>query len=250
MAKQYNIDEILKGKKGILAVVSHPDDFEDYFAGTMMYAIDMGLIKPEAIHVLICTDGANGGRGKYTDPELLKSMRQQEQKNALDKLKIPTDQCYFLDFRDGFIHNNENVLTERISYHIRKIKPELLMTHNGFEAIIEKPNGTYYIHKDHRVVGEAALDACYPYSRDLLFFPQHHQSEGLTGHFILEVLIAETQTPNVTVDFTKYLDRKVDLIKCFMTQIESDAWLYKYFKDTMSEDEKYIEVFKYLKIII
>ncbi|CAN5162123.1 PIG-L family deacetylase [soil metagenome] len=249
MTKQHSIDNILKGKKKILAVVSHPDDFEDYFAGAMMYGFDKKLITPDMIHLLICTDGCAGGRAKYTDPELLKAMRQQEQHNALAKLNIPKEQCYFLDFKDGYLHNNDNVLTERISYHIRKVKPDLLLTHNGFEAIIEKPQGTYYIHKDHRVVGEAALDACYPYSRDLLFFPEHHQ-EGLEGHFILEILVSETQTPNVKVDFTDYLDRKVDLIKSFMTQIESDAWLYKYFKDTMTENDRYIEVFKYLKIII
>ncbi len=249
MTKQYNIDDILKGKKRVLAVVSHPDDFEDYFSGAMMYGIDKKLLSADGIYLLICTDGCAGGRAKYTDPEELKKMRQAEQHEALRKLNIPHENCNFLDFKDGYLHNNDNVLTERISYYIRKIKPDLLLTHNGFEAIIEKPQGTYYIHKDHRVVGEAALDACYPYSRDLLFFPEHH-AEGLEGHFILEILVSETQSPNVKVDFTPYLDKKVDLIKSFMTQIESDAWLYKYFKDTMTEDDIYIEAFRYLKIII
>ena len=249
MNANIKVQSILKGKQNILAVVAHPDDFEDYFSGTMLIAIEKGWIKPENINLLIVTDGSNGSRGNIVDPEELKKLRHEEQMKALDHVGIPRENCHFLDFKDGYVHNNDNQLTERISYFIRKLKPDLLLTHNGFEAIIERQSGMYYVHKDHRVVGQAALDAAYPYSRDLLFFPEHHK-EGLEGHFLLEVLIAETQNPNVKVDITDKMPEKIALLKNFMSQIESDDWLYKYFKDTTGEGDRYLEAYKYVKIII
>ncbi|MBP9690594.1 PIG-L family deacetylase [Candidatus Woesebacteria bacterium] len=249
MNANIKIKSILEGKKSILAVIAHPDDFEDYFSGTMLIALEKGWIKPEYIHLLIVTDGSSGSRGKIVDPKVLKKMRFDEQMKALDAVAIPRENCHFLDFKDGYVHNNDNRLTERVAYYIRKLKPDLLLTHNGFEAIIERESGMYYVHKDHRMVGQAALDACYPYSRDLLFFPEHHK-EGLNGHFLLEVLVAETQNPNVKVDITKKMPEKIGLLKNFMSQIESDEWLYNYFKDTTGEAGRYLEAFKYVKIII
>lgn len=247
--KLHEIENVLHGKKTVLAVVSHPDDFEDYFSGTMFYAFDRDLIRPENVHILVCTDGGKGGRDKIQDPEELKKERKKEQAAAMDYMGIPEGNCHFLKFEDGYIHNNHNVLTERISYYFRKLKPDLVLTHNGFEAIIEKPNGIYYVHKDHRVVGEAVLDAAYPYSRDLLFFP-HHNRQGLTGHMVLEILLAETQYPNVKVDVTDYMELKKNLIKQFMSQVDSEQWLTNYFTETTKEGDCFMECFKYLKIII
>jgi len=251
LKKFHEIENILHGKKSILAVVSHPDDFEDYFSGTMFYAFDRDLLSPKDVHVLVCTDGGKGSRDKMQDPEELKQKRRKEQQAAMDYMDIPPENCHFLKFEDGYIHNNGNVLTERISYYFRKLKPDLVMTHNGFEAIIQKPHGVYYVHKDHRVVGEAVLDAAYPYSRDLLFFPHHH-FQGLQGHMVLEILIAETQYPNVKVDVTEYMKLKIGLIKQFMSQVDSEEWLNNYFKETTQEEDDgcFFESFKYLKIII
>lgn len=247
--KTYEIDEIFKGKTKLLVVVSHPDDFEDYFSGTMMYGFEKGLITPDMVHLLVCTDGACGGRDKYSDPVQLRHIRQQEQRNALAFLDIPREQCVFLDFKDGFLTNEHNALTERITYHIRRLKPDLILTHNGFEAFIDKAEGTYYIHRDHRIVGKAAMDAAYPFSRDLLFFPHHHE-EGLHGHVVRSILVAETQHPNVKVDVTAYVDKKAALIKQFGSQVDSEQWLRGYLKDTMAEGEYYFERFKFVKLVI
>ena len=250
MAKRiFDIENILNGKKIILAVVSHPDDFEDYFSGTMFYTIDKGFLDPKQFHILICTDGGKGGRDTDAKSEELVLTRKVEQEKSLEFMGIPKEQCYFLDFEDGYLTNEKNVLTERISYYIRKLKPDIVFTHNGFEAIIEKEDGMYYVHKDHRVVGQAVMDAVYPYSRDLLFFPEH-QEEGLHGHQVLDVLLSETQNPNVKVDVTDYMSQKVNLIKQFMSQVDSEEWLYNYFKNTTGEEDKYFECFKYVKIII
>ncbi len=249
MLKHYSIDQVFEGKKKILVVISHPDDFEDYFSGTMMYAFEKKIIEPSMVHLLVCTDGACGGRDKYTNPEELKKIRQLEQRKALAFLHIPPEQCTFLDFKDGALTNENNALTERISYHIRRLEPDMLLTHNGFEAFIDKPEGMYYIHRDHRVVGQAAMDAVYPFSRDLLFFPQHHH-EGLDGHFVLHVLVAETQDPNVKVDVTSFIEKKIELIKQFGSQVDSDDWLRRYLKDTMAEGDQYFERFKYVKLVI
>lgn len=245
----FDIENILHGKETVLAVVSHPDDFEDYFSGTMFYTIDKELLDPKCFHILVCTDGGKGGRDTAATADELKFTRKKEQEDSLEFMGIPKEQCYFLDFEDGYINNDNNVLTERISYYIRKIKPDIVFTHNGFEAIIEKPDGMYYVHKDHRIVGQAVMDAVYPYSRDLLFFPEH-QAEGLHGHQVLNVLLAETQNPNVKVDVTEYMPQKVELIKKFMSQVDSEEWLYNYFKNTTGEEDKYLECFKYVKIII
>lgn len=247
--RYFDIENILVNKKTILAVVSHPDDFEDYFSGTLFYCLDKKIVDASAFHVLICTDGGKGGRDTEITSEELKAKRKKEQEESLRFMGIPENQCYFLEFEDGYIHNAGNVLTERISYYIRKLKPDIVFTHNGFEAIIEKPDGMYYVHKDHRTVGQAVMDAVYPYSRDLLFFPQHKE-EGLEGHMVFNVLLAETAEPNVKVDVSPYMPKKIELIKKFMSQVESDDWLYNYFKNTTGEEGQYMECFKFVKIII
>ncbi len=245
----FDIENILNNKKTILVVVSHPDDFEDYFSGTLFYCLDKKIIDPSMFHVLICTDGGKGGRDSAISSAELTSKRKDEQEAALKFIGIPANQCYFLEFEDGYIHNTDNVLTERISYYIRKLKPDIVFTHNGFEAIIEKPDGMYYVHKDHRTVGQAVMDAVYPYSRDLLFFPEHKEA-GLEGHMVFHVLLAETAEPNVKVDVSAYMPKKIALIKQFMSQVDSEEWLYNYFKNTTGEEGQYIECFKYVKIII
>jgi len=244
------IESILKDKKTILAVVAHPDDFEDYFPGTFMYAVENGLTKPEHWHIVVCTDGGKGSRDKHMDSDKLVKQRVEEQKASLKKLGIPFENYTHLDFEDGYITNHQNGLIERIAWCIRKTKPDLILTHNCLEKIVKRNGGHYYIHKDHRIVSQATLDAMYPYSRDLLFFPHHHK-EGYDGHFVREVLLAETGEPDVKVDITDYIEKKIELVKLFASQIDSDKFIRDYFDTTEKEnDGKYYESFRHVKLVI
>lgn len=245
-----SIESILKGKTSILAIVAHPDDLEDYFSGMFMYAVEKGITKPEYWHLVVCTDGGKGSRDNDIDSHTLVKRRIKEQKQSLSTLGIPIANYTHFDFEDGYINNYDNTLIEHIAFQIRKTKPDILLTHNGLDTIVARKDGYYYIHKDHRVVGKAVLDAMYPYSRDLLFFP-HHNKKGYCGHIVRDVLIAESATPDIKVDITPYLEQKIALNHVFASQVDSDEHIRTYMKNTqMEKDGRYYEQFKHVHIVV
>jgi LmbE family N-acetylglucosaminyl deacetylase len=242
----FDINQILKNKK-ILAVVAHPDDFEDYFGGTMLQLLEQKVIKGEDIHVVVATDGSNGGRDKYFNPQELKQLRQQEQQSAIAHMGIPTNHLQMWDFIDGSLNAHDPRLLEAIVKAIRNTKPDILLTHNYQEILVDLPNGTYFIHRDHRELAQATLDAMYPFSRDQLFFPQHI-TDGLNPHTATEILIAETSTPNVQVDITKQLEAKVKLVQLHASQFEEAAKIKQYYLNLHSREDGICEEFKYVKV--
>ncbi len=73
-------------------------------------------------------------------------------------------------------------------------------------------------HRDHRLTGQAALDAVYPLARNPLGYPEHLQ-EGLEVHRVNEVLLAGTDQPDYFVDVSKFLGKKIDALREHKSQI-------------------------------
>lgn len=86
---------------------------------------------------------------------------------------------------------------------VRRWHPGVLFTHDP-----EQPWPPYLTHRDHRVVGRAALDAVYPLARDRLAFPEHEQI-GLAAHAVREVWLFSSAAADTYVDITAGFDRKV-----------------------------------------
>ncbi len=63
-------------------------------------------------------------------------------------------------------------------------------------------------HRDHRVVGRAALDAAYPLARDRLSFPELER-EGLAPHNVRQIWLFASAAADSYVDISAGWERKI-----------------------------------------
>jgi len=199
-----------KGKK-VLVVGAHPDD-NDFGAGaTVAKATGRGA---EVIY-LIATTGQRGSSDENMTPERLSEIRRKEQEEAAKVLGVR--EVRFLDYVDGELVPDIR-LKERVVKSIRQYKPDIVFTMD--------PSFFYYKsygmvnHSDHRAIGEATLDACYPLARDLMSFPEHAK-EGLNPHKVKELLLHSfvPENANFYVDVTDTFDMKLKALSLHKSQV-------------------------------
>lgn len=209
--------------KIILVVAAHPDDPEFGAGGTLTKYIREGAI----VYYVICTNGQRGSRDHEIDGQKLIIQRQNEQKAAADIIGVK--ETIFLDHEDGTLQA-DMVLKEELVKIIRKIKPDIVFTHDpswyySFEEDYARIN-----HSDHRETGIAAIDAIYPLSRDLSSFPDH-QKEGLAPHKVLEVMLFSFDNPNFLVDVTEFFEIKYKAVLEHKSQVDDP----KYVRDLLEK---------------
>ncbi len=192
----------------VLIVVAHPDDPEFGAAGTVALWASQGA---EVTYVIV-TDGSKGSAEKEMTREKLIALREEEQRNAAEAVGVT--HLVFLRQPDGEIENDEH-LRELIVRQIRTYRPDVLITHDPTSRIV---GGRYLNHRDHRTVGDAALDATFPLARDRLNFPKH-EAEGLEPHKVLDVFLIFSDKPNYTVDISSTIDQKIASLAAHKSQI-------------------------------
>ena len=200
--------------KTILAVGAHPDDNDFGCGGTMAKAADQGA----RIIYLVATNGQRGGNDPVLTGEKLATIRRTEQHQAAGLLGV-TD-VSFLDYMDGELTANLE-LKEKIVRAIRRYQPEMVFTID--------PSFFYYMesgmvnHSDHRAIGEATLDACYPLARDLLSFPDH-ADEGLAPCKVRQLFLHSLtlEKANCVIDVSAYLHKKLEAIAMHRSQVGTD----------------------------
>ncbi len=211
-----------KGKK-VLVVGAHPDD-NDFGAGaTVAKASGQGA---EVIY-LIATTGQRGSSDENMTPERLSEIRRKEQEEAAKVLGVR--EVRFLDYVDGELIPDIR-LKERIVKSIRRYKPDIVFTMD--------PSFFYYKsygmvnHSDHRAIGEATLDACYPLARDLMSFPEHAK-EGLNPHKVKELLLHSfvPENANFYVDVTNTFDTKIKALSLHKSQVGNMQGVEKRMRD-------------------
>jgi len=192
----------------VLVIVAHPDDPEFGAAGTVALWASKGA---EVTYVIV-TDGSKGSAEKDMTREKLVALREQEQQKAADAVGV--SQVVFLRQPDGEIENNDP-LRELLVRQIRTYRPDVLITHDPTSRIV---GGRYLNHRDHRTVGDTALDATFPLARDRLNYPAH-EAEGLEPHKVLDVFLIFSDQPNYWVDISGTVDKKIAALKEHKSQI-------------------------------
>jgi len=217
------MDEIeFKGKK-ILVVGAHPDD-NDFGAGaTAAKAAGQGA---EIIY-LIATTGQRGSSDENMTPEALSAIRKKEQEQAAKVLGVR--EVHFLDYVDGELVPDIR-LKEHIVKYIRRFKPDIVFTMDP--SFFYFKNYGFVNHSDHRAIGEATLDACYPLARDLLSFPEHARA-GLTPHKVKELLLHSfvPENANFYVDVTDTFDIKIRALSLHKSQVGDMQGVQKRMKE-------------------
>ncbi len=196
----------------IIAIAAHPDDIESWCAGTLAQAIDQGA----TVRLLLVTSGEHGSSDPALDAHEVATRREEEARRAADILGIA--EVVFLRYPDGDVEDTHALRADLVEW-IRRWQPSVLFTHDP-----EHPYPAYLCHRDHRIVGRAALDAVYPLARDHLAFPEQVEA-GLGPHKVHEVWLFASSNADTYVDITGGFERKLAARLAHMSQTADPAAL-------------------------
>ncbi len=184
------------GAVTIMAIAAHPDDIESWCAGTLVQAIDQGA----TVRLLLVTSGEHGSSDLLLQAHEVASQREEEARKAAELLGIAD--LVFLRYPDGDVEDTHALRADLVEW-IRRWQPSVLFTHDP-----EHPYPAYLCHRDHRVVGRAALDAVYPLARDHLAFAEQVRA-GLYPHKVGAVWLFASSNADTFVDITAGFERKL-----------------------------------------
>ncbi len=205
------MDELNFRGETILVVGAHPDDNDFGSGATVAKAARNGA----RVIYLIATTGQRGSSDESMTPRKLSSLRKREQNEAAKILGV--QEVIFLNYVDGELTPDIR-LKEEVVIRIRQYRPHVVITMDP-SFFYFKDSG-FVNHSDHRAIGEATLDACYPLARDLLSFPKHAK-EGLRPHKVREILLHSfvPADANSYVDVTDTFDQKMKALSAHKSQV-------------------------------
>jgi len=192
-----------------LVISAHPDDPEFGFGGAIAKLTAEGV----EVNYVICTDGSQGGEDPSVSDADLSSRRYLEQRAAADVLGVK--EITFLGIPDGHLFPDLD-LRRQLVREIRRYRPELVMTHSPVRNLGAMFGAS---HPDHLAVGETAMAAVYPDSRNPRAFRELLE-EGFAAHRVREVWFGGLTDPDHVVDVSEYAERKLKAILCHQSQFE------------------------------
>jgi LmbE family N-acetylglucosaminyl deacetylase len=190
----------------ILVVTAHPDDVDFGNAGTVAQWTDAGI----EVAYCICTSGEAGGFDRSVPRTTMVEIREAEQRAAAKVVGV-TD-VTFLGYPDGRLESSFD-LRRDISREIRRVRPQRVVApspERNFERI-------YASHPDHLAAGEATMAAVYPDARNPFAHPEL-LDEGFEPWAVGEMYIVVAGVPDVFVDITDSFDRKIEALRCHVSQ--------------------------------
>ena len=197
------------GVKRVMGIFAHPDDPEFFCGGTFARWAAEGA---EIVFVL-ATSGDKGSSDPEMTSERLVAIREEEERNAAKALGVKD--VIFLRYKDGELEPNLD-LRRDIVRQIRLFQPNIVVT--GDPTVFWFGDRGLN-HPDHRAIGEAVCAAVYPTARDRLNFPQMERDEHLAPHKVKQLFISATQSPNIKVDVTDYVETKITALREHKSQI-------------------------------
>ncbi len=234
----FTYSDVFKDKKNILIVTAHPDDCLVYFAALIAKLRQ----EDKNVFALVVTNGARGSKNSVISEQALAEQRIEEEVVALEFLKVNRENFVCLDYKDGEVESDMNLIGE-ISKYIRKFKVDIVCTHEP--TVLYDAEYGFVQHRDHRKVGEAVIDAVYPFSRDRSFFTEHLE-EGIEPHSVYEILLTPETISNLALDYTDELETKKSAMRLHKSQFDEN--FINQVVDDYKEGERYFEKYKYVKL--
>jgi LmbE family N-acetylglucosaminyl deacetylase len=240
----HNYEQIFSDKNNILFVTAHPDDVIVFY-GALIHRL---VGDKKNIYIVTVTNGCRGSRESDISESQLGRIRVDEEAKALEFLGVPKDHLTCLMYKDGEVESNYKLIGE-ISKYIRKYKADVVCTHEPTGVYLTNYNkdGYFVQHRDHRKVGEATVDACYPFSRDKSFFPEH-SNLGLEPHTVKEILLTDEIGSNFRIDYTDHVEIKKSALLMHKSQFENNDSAQE-IVDAVKFDGHYEERFKYINLL-
>ncbi len=208
-----------------MVIVAHPDDADFGPAATAARWIDAG----SSGWLVCCTSGDQGGEDPDLDPLRLAALREAEQLAAAEVVGYAG--VSFLHQPDGALAN-DLALRELLVREIRTFRPDAVLAQDP--DVIIYPDGGIN-HTDHRAAGVAAVDAVYPAARNPMAFPALARA-GLAAHRVRRLYLFWTTRPEVTVDVSATIDRKIAALRAHASQIHDPAGLGERIRSWAAEE--------------
>lgn len=181
-------------KLDILAIGAHPDDVELSCSATLAKEIARG----KKVGILDLTRGELGTRGSA-------EIRDEEAKEAAKILGVKVREN--LEFSDGFFVNNVAHQLEIIKV-IRKYRPEIVLCN----AIEDR-------HIDHGKGAQLVADSCFLSGlRKIETIYQGNTQAEWRPKQVFHYIQWKNLEPDVVVDVTGFMDKKVDSVKAYASQ--------------------------------
>lgn len=240
----FTYDEIFNSKKNIFIVTAHPDD-SVVFYGALIHKL---ITDKKNVFVLNVTNGCRGSGEAMITEEDLGRQRVAEELSALKSLGIKTENYVCLNYKDGEVESNYQLIGE-ISKYIRQFKVDIVCTHEptGQYHSDYGDRGYFVQHRDHRKVGEAVIDAVYPFSRDKSFFPEHSK-DGIGPHTVMEIILTDEIKSNFEIDYTADLEIKKNALLMHKSQFKNEESAQE-IVDAVKFDGKYLEKYLYINLL-
>jgi LmbE family N-acetylglucosaminyl deacetylase len=205
-----------------LAVYAHPDDAEISCGGTLATWSAAGA----EVHVLVCTLGDKGSSDPGVDGDALAARRREESEAAAEVLGVAA--THRLDVPDGdLVADNETC--GRIVEVIRRVRPDAVVCPDPTALLF---GDRYWNHRDHRAAGTATLDAVAPAAANPHYFP----GAGGDPHQVGNVFLSGTLDPNVWIDVSGAIERKIDALFCHRSQLSDTSEYFRGFLRERAED--------------
>jgi LmbE family N-acetylglucosaminyl deacetylase len=220
--------------KIIMCFAAHPDDLE--FSST----VTLHKLKSKGFSLVyvIVTNGENGFKvGPEVSKEQRIRIRKQEQTEAAKKNGVLD--LLFLDYRDGFLEYTEKLRKQLVDL-IRKYKPELIFS---FDPANRSYKNLNVAHRDHRVVSEVVLDACFAAKNDFMY--------AGTPHRVSQLYLYASENPDYFEDISELMEFKLDLLACHQSQFPDFDKVTQFVKEeicSQTEQYEFSEAFRILEI--
>ncbi len=202
------MDEGLDRFDRALVVTAHPDDVDFGAAGMVALLTGAGV----EVDYCIVTDGQAGGFDRDVPRDAMPRIRRNEQLAAARAVGVT--QVRFLGHVDGEVVADLDLARE-LSREIRRVRPDLVITSSP-ERNYRRVGAS---HPDHRRVGDATLDAVYPFARNPFAFPELLDDEQLEPWIVGEVWLLGDPAPDLFLDVTEVVDRKLAAIRAHRSQL-------------------------------
>lgn len=194
--------------KKILVILAHPDDPEFFCGATIARWIALG----HKVSYCLLTKGQRGTQDAAVDPLVTAGIRMGEQLNAASVLGVTS--IRFLDYEDGELVPDLGLRNE-IVREIRLTKPDIVVTCDPTNLF---PADNRINHPDHRGCGQAVLDAVFPAVGN----PGYRlggEGEDIPAHHVEEVWLSLTNQPNLAINVTATLEKKIEALLCHISQV-------------------------------
>ncbi len=206
----------------VLAIYGHPDDPEISAGGTLARWAGAGA----EVHVAVTTRGDKGTSDPDADLDALTRLRIDETTAAARVLGVT--ETHHLDHADGELVNDRQLRLELVQL-VRSLRPDVVLCPDPTAVFF----GDGYInHRDHRITGWATLDAVAPTAGNPHYFPEL-RAQGLDVHHVRAVYLSGTLEPNMWVDITDTLERKIEALFCHTSQlVETGEWFRDFLRES------------------